>query len=166
MAIIHDTLYKTKNFSHVNMGLYLTKLTDQIAGSYYSENSIRIIINAKGIHLDLYQATPCGLIVNELVTNSFKYAFPPSFDCEAVRPEPCTLRISLTLNNGYYNLIIGDNGVGLPADFDPLAATSPGLKLVNFIAKHQLKAKIKVNTTKGTEYSNRFSEPAVLPKYS
>jgi two-component sensor histidine kinase len=61
MAIIHDTLYKTKNFSHVNMGLYLTKLTDQIAGSYYSENSIRIIINAEGINLDLYRAQhPAG----------------------------------------------------------------------------------------------------------
>jgi PAS domain S-box-containing protein len=164
MALIHDTLYKTKNYSHVNMGLYLTKLTDQIAGSYYSENSIRIIINAEGINLDLYRATPCGLIVNELVTNSFKYAFPPSFDCEAVRHEPCTFRISLTLNNGYYDLIIGDNGVGLPADFDPLAATSLGLKLVNFIARHQLKAKIKVDTTAGMEYSIRFSEQVVLPK--
>jgi len=164
MALIHDTLYKTKNFTHVNMNLYLTKLSDQIAGTYQSENIISIIVDADGINLDLYRATPCGLIVNELVTNSFKYAFPPSFDGETVRHEPCTLRISLTLSKGYYNLIVADNGVGLPADFDPLTATSLGLKLVNFIARHQLKAKIKVKTLKGTEYSIRFSQQAIVPE--
>jgi two-component sensor histidine kinase len=158
MALIHDILYKTRDFSHVDMGLYLTKLSNQIAGTYHSEDTIHFIINADNISLDLYRATPCGLIVNELVTNSFKYAFPSSFDCESVRHEPCTIRISLSLSNGYYDLVVGDNGVGLPKDFDPLSATSLGLKLVTFIARHQLKAKIKVNTTNGTEYSIRFSE--------
>ena len=164
MALIHDTLYKTRNFTHVDMSLYHTKLSDQIAGTYQSENIISIIIDAEGISLDLYRATPCGLIVNELVTNAFKYAFPPSFDGEAVRHEPCTLRISITLSNGYYNLVVADNGVGLPTDFDPLTATSLGLKLVNFIARHQLKAKVKVNTAKGTEYSIRFSEETIVPE--
>jgi PAS domain S-box-containing protein len=164
MALIHDTLYKTRNFTHVNMSIYLTELCDQIAGTYHSDNIISIIIDAEGINLDLYRATPCGLIVNELVTNSFKYAFPPSFDGETVRHEPCTLRVSLTHSHGYYNLIVGDNGVGLPPDFDPLTAKSLGLKLANFIARHQLKAKIKVNTAKGTEYSIRFSEQTIVPE--
>jgi PAS domain S-box-containing protein len=158
MALIHDILYKTKDFSHVDMGLYLTKLSDQIAGTYHSEDTIHFIVHAEEISLDLYRATPCGLIVNELVTNSFKYAFPSSIDCESVRHEPCTIRISLSLSNGYYDLVVGDNGVGLPKDFDPLSATSLGLKLVTFIARHQLKAKITVDTTNGTEYSIRFSE--------
>ncbi len=164
MALIHDTLYKTKNFSHVNMTLYLTKLSDQIAGTYHTENPVRFIIDADGVNLDLYRATPCGLIVNELVTNAFKYAFPPSSDGETARHEPCTLRIAIHLSKGYYDLIIADNGVGLPAEFNPLTATSLGLKLVNFIAKHQLKAKIKVDTTKGTEYAIRFSEQMTVPE--
>jgi PAS domain S-box-containing protein len=164
MSLIHDTLYKTRNFSHVNMSLYLTKLSEQIAGTYHTENPIQFIIQADGVNLDLYRATPCGLIVNELVTNSFKYAFPSSFDCEAVRNEPCTLRIAIHLSDGYYDLTVADNGVGLPAEFDPLAATTLGLKLVNFIAKHQLKAKIHVDTTKGTEYAIRFSEQMTVPE--
>jgi two-component sensor histidine kinase len=158
MALIHETLYKTRNFSNVDMNVYLTTLAYQVAGTYQQEKEIRLIVNAEGTTLDLDRATPCGLIVNELITNAFKYAFPASFNCKAVRCEPCTLRISLTCSNGYYLLAIGDNGVGLPAAFDPLTASSLGLKLVNFLAKHQLRAKVGVSRDKGTEFSIRFVE--------
>ena len=164
MALIHDTLYKTRNFTHVDMTLYLTKLTSEIAGTYHTENPVHFIIDADGVNLDLYRATPCGLIVNELVTNAFKYAFPSSFECESARHEPSTIRISIHLSDGHYNLSVADNGVGLPAKFNPLTATSLGLKLVNFIANHQLKAKIQVDTTKGTEYAIRFSEQMTVPE--
>ncbi len=158
MALIHETLYRTRKFSNVDMGVYLGTLTEQIAGTYQSEKSVRTIVNAGGITLDLARSTPCGLIVNELITNSFKYAFPASFDCETLRDEPCTLHVSLSLDNGIYVLKIGDNGIGLPAEFDPLTAQSLGLKLVNFLAKHQLRAKVEVNTKKGTEFVFRFRE--------
>ncbi len=158
MALIHETLYRTRKFSNVDMGVYLGTLTEQIAGTYQSEKSVRTIVNAGGITLDLARSTPCGLIVNELITNSFKYAFPASFDGETLRDEPCTLHVSLSLDNGIYVLKIGDNGIGLPAEFDPLTAQSLGLKLVNFLAKHQLRAKVEVNTKKGTEFVFRFRE--------
>jgi two-component sensor histidine kinase len=120
--------------------------------------SIRTIVNAEGISLDLARATPCGLIINELITNSFKYAFPPSFDCKSARQELCTLRISLALNHGYYELVVADNGVGLPENFDITTAKSLGLKLVNFLARHQLRAKVEVSRKNGTEFSIRFKE--------
>jgi two-component sensor histidine kinase len=65
-----------------------------------------------------------------------------------------------------YTLTVADNGVGLPAAFDPKMAKSLGLKLVNFLARHQLRAKIEVSTEKGTEYSIRFSDKTKLPRAS
>jgi PAS domain S-box-containing protein len=164
MALIHETLYRTRKFSSVDMGVYLSTLTEQIAGTYQTGKSVRILVDANGINLDLSRATPTGLIVNELLTNSFKYAFPASFDCEGIRHEPCTLRVSLTFDDGMYTLRVGDNGIGLPAKFDPKKATSLGLKLVNFLARHQLRAKIEFDTAKGTEYTLRFSDKVTHSK--
>jgi len=158
MALIHETLYKTRMFSNVDMGVYLSTLTEQNAGTYISEKSIRTIVNAEGISLDLARATPCGLIINELITNVFKYAFPAAFDCKSVRQEACTVWVSLTFSDGYYLLTVRDNGVGLPAAFDLSTAKSLGLKLVNFLARHQLRAKVEVNRENGTEFVIRFKE--------
>ncbi|HUH78341.1 MAG TPA: PAS domain S-box protein [Methanoregula sp.] len=158
MALIHETLYRTRKFSTVDMGVYLSTLTDQVAGTYQTGRSVRTIVDASGVSLDLARATPCGLIVNELVTNTFKYAFPRSFDCISVRREPCTLRVSLHLAEGIYTLRIADNGVGLPESFDIATARSLGLKLVNFLARHQLRAKVGVSRENGTEFSILFTE--------
>ena len=159
MALIHETLYKTHQFSEVDMDAYLTPLVNQVVISYSSAQSIRTIIEAKGVALDLSRATPAGLIVNELVTNSLKHAFPKeAIACRADQKDPCTIRIRLTKENGSYQLSVYDNGIGMPAGFDPLTAKSLGLKLVNFLAKHQMRATIEVNTVKGTEFVFRFRE--------
>jgi PAS domain S-box-containing protein len=152
MALIHETLYRTGKFSNVDMEIYLTTLVGQIASSYAGSAAIRTVVDARGVVLDLARATTAGLIINELVTNSFKYAFPPQSDCMAPRGETCTIRVSLTYEEGRYVLTVADNGVGLPADVDPLATKSLGLKLVNFLARHQLRAKVEVRTDKGTEF--------------
>jgi two-component sensor histidine kinase len=109
-------------------------------------------VSARGVILDLARAGAAGLIINELVTNSFKYAFPPDFDCMAVRKEPCTIRVSLACDSGRYVLTVADNGRGLPPELDVPAAKSLGLKLVNFLARHQLRAEIEVRTDKGTQF--------------
>ena len=70
---------------------YVERLHDVLSEG----RQIRIDVEAGGVSLDVSKAMPCGLIVNELITNSFKYAFPPSFDCLLVRGEPCTIRITL-----------------------------------------------------------------------
>ena len=71
--------------------------------------------------------------------------------------EPCTIRVSLAREDGTYVLTVADNGRGLPPEFDPLVTESLGLTLVNFLARHQLKAEIEVRTVKGTEFIFRLN---------
>jgi len=157
MALIHETLYRTHQYSEVEMDVYLNNLVGQIVNSYISPQSIRIVIEAHGISLDLARATPAGLIVNELVTNSLKHAFPKeAIGCRADQKDPCTIGIRLAEENGSYLLDVFDNGIGMRAGIDPLTSKSLGLKLVTFLAKHQLRATIEVNTGKGTEFMFRF----------
>ena len=158
MALIHETLYRTNMFSRVDMGVYLTTLTEQVTGTYLTEKDVRTIVRADDISLDLSRATPCGLIVNELITNSFKYAFPESFDTQASRHAPPTIIVALSKNDGTYDLTISDNGIGLPPGYDLTKTQSLGLKLVTFLARHQMRATITVSSEKGTEFLLRFKE--------
>ena len=156
MALVHETLYKTHMFDAVDMGMYLETLLDQIAGSFQMTKSVKKVVNAHGVMLDISRATPAGLIINELVTNSYKYAFPESFDSMAVRHAPPAISISLSKTDGMFELTYRDNGVGLPPGIDLATTQTLGLKLVNFLAKHQMRAKIEVHSDNGTEFVFRF----------
>ena len=156
MVLIHETLYRTQNFSTVDMEVYLTTLVGHIAASYAGSKGIRTVVDARGVVLDFSRAATAGLIISELITNSFKYAFPPAFDCLAVRGEPCTIRVTLSPQDGAYTLSVADNGRGLPAGLDPLVSKSLGLKLVHFLARHQLRAETCVIGDKGTEFVFRL----------
>ncbi len=159
MALVHETLYETHNYSDVDMDRYLTALTGQVASPDNSRTKPEIITEAQGISLDLNRATPVGLIVNELVTNSLRYAFPAGrATCTPGSNDPCTIRVSLSKDSGTYLLRVSDNGIGLPRDFAIENVQSLGLKLVNFLAKHQLRAKVEVTTGKGTAFAFRFRE--------
>ena len=156
MALIHETLYRTGKYSSVRMSMYLSTLVGQIAGSFDPEQTVRIVVSGDGVSIDLARATPCGLIVNELVTNSFKYAFPASFDCRKIRGASCTVTVNIAEEGDCYVMNVQDNGIGLPAEFDVRHARSLGLKLVNFLAKHQLRATVEVRSEEGTAFELRF----------
>lgn len=157
MALIHETLYRTGNFSNVDMEKYLSTLITHIAESY-AKREIRILVDSTNVALDLSRATTAGLIVNELVTNSLKYAFPPDFDCRATRGEPCTIHVTFRRGEGTCILTVADNGIGLPSGFDPFTAKSLGLKLVNFLARHQLLAEPSFRARRGTEFIFRLHQ--------
>jgi two-component sensor histidine kinase len=158
MALVHETLYRTHNYSDVDMNVYLTTLTGQVVDAYGSQKTIRTLVNAEGISLDLSRATPVGMIINELLTNSLKYAFPEGSPCLSDRENPRTVRVSLSKEAGMYILQVSDNGIGLPPGVIPAETQTLGLKLVNFLARHQLRAKVEVNTVEGTEFVFRFKE--------
>jgi two-component sensor histidine kinase len=158
MALVHETLYRTHLYNDVDMGMYLTTLLEQIGNSFKTERSVKIVVDAHSVMLDIPRATPAGLIVNEIVTNSYKYAFPESFDIQEIRGSPPTITIALSKNDGMYEMIVKDNGVGLPFGFDLSATRTLGLKLVNFLGKHQMRANVEVNSTEGTKFIFRFKE--------
>ncbi|HVN74655.1 MAG TPA: PAS domain S-box protein [Methanoregula sp.] len=159
MALIHETLYKTRQYSDVDMDVYLSTLLEQVVGSYSSAKMVKTVVEARGVTLDLARATPIGLIVNELVTNSLKYAFTKDAIASLkTRKEPCTIAIRLVKENDAYLMRVSDNGAGLPAGLNLRTTQTLGLKLVNFLAQHQLRAKPEVLTDRGTEFVFRFRE--------
>ena len=90
------------------------------------------------------------------MTNSFKHAFPDIAPCGPPKTDLCTLDVKFTEREGFYTLIVSDNGIGLPPSIDIKTTKSLGLKLVYFLAKHQLQASVDVDTTHGTKFTIRF----------
>jgi two-component sensor histidine kinase len=111
-------------------------------------------MNIENISLGIDTAIPCGLIVNELVSNSLKYAFPKGKNGE--------IRISLRriadLKSDMFELIVSDNGVGISQDLDFRNTESLGLRLITNLAENQLQGKVKLDRSKGTEFQIKFKE--------
>jgi len=151
MALIHEKLYKSENLSRISFEDYIKSLVDELKKSFVSKDrKIDIIIKAKEINLSLDTALSCGLIINELITNSFKYAFPDSFVKENYE-----LKIEIEVNridSNKYLMVVRDNGIGLPKDFKIENSDSLGMKLINSIV-NQLNGNIEINSENGTEFN-------------
>jgi PAS domain S-box-containing protein len=150
MAIIHERLYQSKDFARVDFAEYVQSLTGHLLSSYrIKPDVIKLYINIKDVFLDINTAVPCSLIVNELISNSLKHAFPDSKKGE--------IKISMySLNKNEIELIVTDNGVGLPKKVDFRDTETLGLHLVRILAEDQLHGDIKLDRTKGTSFSIRF----------
>jgi PAS domain S-box-containing protein len=151
MARVHEHLYRAASLARVNMASYFEDLTvdlQQTCGT----NTVSIRIDAAKEHLDIDQAIPCGLIVNELVTNSLKYAFP-----ESPTNQRNEVTVQLTTQAEQHILEVRDNGVGLPAGMDVENSSSLGLRLVSMLTR-QLKGRLTVDTApgKGTRFTIAF----------
>ncbi len=152
MAKIHEKLYESKDFANLNLENYVSELVDTISLSMNGEeNGIDINIECDDIALNINQALPSALIVNELVTNSFKYAFNGGQNNE--------LEVKFLQDNDRINILVADNGPGLPADFETMADTSLGHQLVRQLVK-QLDGDINVTSeeNKGTRYEITFEK--------
>ncbi|MGO9015359.1 MAG: sensor histidine kinase [Dissulfurispiraceae bacterium] len=143
MALVHEKLYQTKDLSAINFESYIKSMVLDIISMYRIDTSaITTEINIGDIELDLESAVPCGLIINELLTNAFKHAFPKN--------GRGVLSINFTNTDGTYTLIIKDNGVGLPEGFDYREADTLGFQLVDILAG-QLGGTLEIKSDKGTE---------------
>lgn len=153
MAILHKNLYVGEDLNMVNIQQYFEGLVNSILNSYdKSENEIDLDIKANDILLDVESVIPIGLIVNELVTNSLKHAFP---DAKEERP---SIEVKMTEKQNYYTLRVTDNGVGIEDEvINKGKKESFGQRLIRSLSQ-KLKASVSVNNEKGTVVS------FVLPK--
>jgi PAS domain S-box-containing protein len=150
MALIHERLYKSKDMARVDFADYVQSLTTHLFSSYgINTNVIKLHIDIKDVSLDINTAIPCSLIINELVSNSLKHAFPTGKKGE--------IKISIhTKNKNEIELLVSDNGVGFPKKMDFRKTDSLGLHLVNLLAEDQLHGDIKLDRTKGAIFHIKF----------
>ena len=149
MALVHETLCQSRNLARVDFGNFLDSLVPSLVASYgVCPENISVDIDAVGMLLPVDAAIPCGLVVNELITNALKHAFPED--------QPGEIRIALAhVSNGEVVLSVSDNGVGMPEVFDLHKAGSLGLQLVNLLID-QLGGKVTINRSKPTRFMLRF----------
>jgi PAS domain S-box-containing protein len=129
MALIHEQLYGSENLARLNFAEYVIDLVNYIKVSCQSSSGseVEVCVNIAPITFNIETATPCGLIINELVTNGFKHAFADG--------RTGTITISLTRHDSEYQLMVRDNGVGFAPDLDWQNSPSLGLKLVRILAR-------------------------------
>ncbi len=153
MALVHERLYRSSDLSHIDFGAYLRDLTGHLIQGYHGKSQdIEVEILADDIHLDVDTAVPCGLIVNELISNAFKHAFPSTGRGK--------VEIAVQRDDqGWYHLSVQDNGVGLPAQVDLRESKTLGLQLVSSLTK-QLKGTIDVYREPGTTVKITFAPEA------
>ncbi len=149
MSTIHETLYQSDNLSAVDMKTYLSNLAGAVAQNYSIGSRVNLKIKAESIIIGAKQASPIGLIVNELITNSFKYAFPDNQESE--------IKISLQKTEDRIELEYADNGIGIPEGFDWKNTKSMGLNLVKMLAENQLDGSIDMENTNGTKFTIKFN---------
>ena len=149
MAMIHDKLYMSEDLTRINILEYIKSLVSNLFYSYNIDDSIKPILKIETLSLNMETAVPCGLIISELVSNSLKYAFPDGKVGE--------IYVSLRSSEDNYELIISDNGIGLPEEFDIKNTKTLGLMLVNSLTE-QIDGKISIKRDNGTKYLIVFKE--------
>ncbi len=150
MGLIHERLYQASDLARIEFSEYIAELTQNLLQSYSTNaHNISLSTTADPISLDVDTSIPCGLIINELVSNSLKYAFPDGREG----------RIHVELRKCEANellLVVRDNGIGLPEGFDARKTQSLGLKLVHTLVR-QLRGKLEISGSNGAEFSIRFT---------
>jgi PAS domain S-box-containing protein len=148
MALIHTKLYQSTDLARIDFADYIKKLAADLFDSYRLEpDSISLLLNVENVQLDVNVAIPCGLIINELLSNALKHAFP-----EGHRGE---VRISLHLEDETVTLMVADNGIGFPGDIDFRNTESLGLQLVTALVM-QLGGEIELTRDKGSTFRISF----------
>ncbi|MCF2150826.1 PAS domain-containing protein [Desmonostoc muscorum LEGE 12446] len=150
IALVHEKLYRSDDLADIDFAQYIPDLTTHLFDSYnVSSSQIKLTIQVDNASLDIETAIPCGLIINELVSNALKYAFVGNREGEIevkfYQESECTLI-----------LIVRDNGIGLPENFDSKKAKTLGITLVQGLVK-QLRGKLEIDCHQGTQFKISFT---------
>jgi len=150
MALIHEKLYQSEDMAHIDFGEYLKSMVNMLS-TFYREKRDRVTVslNCDNVHLEIDTAISVGLIVNELVSNGFKHAFPGEKTGE--------IKINLSKDQQNYLLEVADDGVGIPEGMDFKNTESLGLQIVQTLTL-QLKGSLGVENIKGTKFKLVFPE--------
>ncbi len=154
MALIHDKLYRSQDVTRIDIGDYINDLAIELFRAYDIDPSFVLLENnIKKTYFDLDTAIPCCLVINELVSNSLKHAFPDG------QTGKITIDLDLDKKKNEYLLSIKDNGVGLPGHIDPAQAETLGMQLVGmFVKKLHGAVEFSGREGKGTEIKIKFKE--------
>ncbi len=150
MSLIHQKLYNSENISTINMPNYIRELIEYLKDSFNLGQRIRFEIKIEPLELDVAQAVPLGLILNEAITNSIKYAFPDD------RTGMIYITLEATTENRYL-LTISDNGIGVDSDFSGKKINSFGMSLIKGLSD-DLEAKFSMENDNGTILKIEFSQ--------
>lgn len=152
MSLIHKMLYQSQNLSEIYLNGYIAELAELLFKSYRKDkNKIKFTMELQEILVNIDTASPCGLIINELVSNALKYAFPGDKEGEII----------LTLEKTEENTIIitvNDDGVGVPDDFDYRNQQSLGMKLIHNITEYQLNGSVEYSRNIGLRCRITFKD--------
>jgi PAS domain S-box-containing protein len=149
MALIHEKLYKSKNVADIDLNEYITALVTKLVRSYQVNPNITVTVTASDVSFGMDTAIPCGLIINELVSNSLKHAFPDGRG---------DITVELYARKGAIELTVKDNGCGIPDTIDFKNTETLGLDLVCILAQEQLDGDITLDRTNGTAFTITFRE--------
>ena len=150
MSLIHEKLYKSSDISQIDIGNYLRDLVSHLLKAYNVNTSeIEFSITSENILLTIDTSIPCGLIVNELINNILKHAFPPGHKGR--------ISVDVKKHGEKIHLTVSDNGIGIPADYEPDNSDSLGMQLIETLVK-QLEGTVEVDNTNGTAFKIEFEE--------
>lgn len=150
MALIHERLYRSADLKKIDFGDYIRTLANDLFHTYISDpSSIQMVMDIEEVRLDINTAIPLGLIVNELISNSMKHAFPDSMKGK--------INIDFHLEDDEFILTVRDNGVGFPKDLDYKNTESLGLQIINSLTD-QIGGTLEFDGTHGTEFKIIFKE--------
>jgi len=151
MALIHEKLYQSKDFSRINLGNYMRELAMELS-HVYKINPQKIAISIKekkDVFLNMDRAIPCGLVLSELFSNACKHAFPGD--------RPGEIKVTIDESSPReIKVVISDNGIGLPGKIDIQGPRSVGLYLVRGLVKNQLHGQLETRIDNGTEFTIKF----------
>ena len=152
MAMIHEKLYLSKDFTHIRFEDYIKRLLSDLLYSYNTNlDQVKLVVDVEDVNLNMETAVPCGLIISELISNSLKYAFPEE--------KKGQIKVSLQQvpQDPRFILTVADDGVGLPPDLDLKNITTLGLELVYNLTQ-QIDGEIELDCSQGTKFKIRFNE--------
>ena len=152
ISLVHQKLYQSQNLSKIDLKEYVSDLCGLIAKTYLpAPGRIQMITELESMYVLIDTAIPCGLIINELISNAFKYAFPEN------RKGKITIQLKHVVED-LIELKISDDGVGIPEGVNLMESNTLGYKLFRNIAENQLMGTVKIETQRGMSYTIHFKD--------